>query len=142
MVIAKILVTLRKHNIIPIETKIVAMHIDYANRLESGREADFVERWCAELGIEFEKRVIDEVTRGVTDRSEYEKVSRDIRYVDVNCFQPLPHIWLTLWCIVKCCVNYSYGFYKDILTKYQCKGVMFGHHLGDVQENVISNVMR
>lgn len=31
----------------------MALHIDYANRAESGREADYVERWCAEWGIAF-----------------------------------------------------------------------------------------
>jgi tRNA(Ile)-lysidine synthase TilS/MesJ len=51
---------------------------------------------------------------GVTGRDEYEKISRDIRY----------------------------GFYTEVLTATGCGGVIFGHHLGDVQENVISNVMR
>ena len=51
---------------------------------------------------------------GITGRDEYEKVSRDIRY----------------------------GFYTQVLSSTGCAGVIFGHHLGDVQENVISNVMR
>lgn len=51
---------------------------------------------------------------GITGRDEYEKVSRDIRY----------------------------GFYNQVLGASGCSGVIFGHHLGDVQENVISNVMR
>lgn len=58
----------------------VALHLDYANRSESGREADFVESWCAQQGITFRKRVVSEVTRGVTARDEYERVSRDIRF--------------------------------------------------------------
>ncbi len=94
--------------------EIIALHIDYANRPESSKEAAFVEQWCADLGIAFHKRVINEVTRGITDRSLYEKVSRDIRY----------------------------DFYKEKLPLHKCQAVMFGHHLGDVQENVISNVMR
>ena len=81
MVIAKILTVLRREGAIPVNTPIVAMHIDYANRAESGREAAFVEGWCRDLDIVFEKRTIDEVTRGVTDRTAYEKISRDIRYV-------------------------------------------------------------
>jgi hypothetical protein len=114
MVIAKILVILRREKLLPPDTAIIALHIDYANRDESSREASFVADWCESLGIVFEQRVIDEVTRGVTDRTEYEKISREIRY----------------------------GFYQQMLKKYNCPGVMFGHHLGDVQENVISNVFR
>lgn len=36
--------------------------------------------YCARLGMRFEKRLINEVTRGITDRAEYERVARDIRY--------------------------------------------------------------
>ena len=32
---------------------IVALHIDYANRAESGQEANYVELWCGEWGIAF-----------------------------------------------------------------------------------------
>lgn len=94
-------------------TSVQAVHIDYANRPESGREADFVQRWCEQLGVVFHKRVVNEVTRGVTDRALYEKVSRDARY---DC-------------------------YKAVLGDSGARGVIFGHHQGDVQENVISNVM-
>jgi tRNA(Ile)-lysidine synthase TilS/MesJ len=95
------------------------MHLDYANRPESGREAAFVSEWCAELGIVCRVRVVNEVTRGITDRDEYEKTARTIRY----------------------------SFYQHCLTQElpldsEGKGVIFGHHQGDVQENVISNVMR
>ena len=64
--------------------------------------------------VQFRKRVVDEVTRGVTDRAEYEVVSREVRY----------------------------GFYRQVLRETGCQGVIFGHHQGDVQENVVSNVMR
>lgn len=113
MVIAKILSALRKSPLLQI-SEIVAIHIDYANRPESSREADFVEDWCIQNGITFRKRLVNEVTRGITDRNEYERISRDIRY----------------------------GFYKEVLKEFNCDGIMFGHHLGDIQENVISNVMR
>jgi tRNA(Ile)-lysidine synthase TilS/MesJ len=102
--------------------KLVAMHIDYANREESSREAAFVEEWAARHGFEVHVRIVDEVTRGVTSRSDYEKISRQIRY----------------------------GFYKDVLSlggwagdlAASGVGVVFGHHVGDIQENVISNIMR
>ena len=70
--------------------EIVCIHIDYANRPESATEADFVEKWCKNNAyvhtvggcgrIVFRKRILNEVTRGITDRSEYETVSREIRY--------------------------------------------------------------
>ena len=70
--------------------KIVCMHIDYANRPESAAEADFVKDWCDSNAlvyngggfdkIVFRKRVVNEVRRGITDRVNYEKVSREIRY--------------------------------------------------------------
>ena len=113
MVILRILIYLRKMNPTIVD-KIIAIHIDYANRIESIKEADFVESYCHKYNIIFEKRIINEVTRGITDRDEYEKVARDIRY----------------------------KFYDEILNKYSCRGVVFGHHVGDVQENVISNIMR
>jgi hypothetical protein len=44
--------------------QIVACHVDYGNRPESGAEADFVEQWCGKYGIHFKKRRIEEV-RGI-----------------------------------------------------------------------------
>lgn len=111
MVIAKILTILREKYTI---SSIVAIHIDYANREESSEEASYVDSWCKQMGLEFRKREIKEVTRGITDRAVYERVARDIRY----------------------------GFYQEVLSEINCPAVIFGHHLGDVQENVISNIMR
>jgi tRNA(Ile)-lysidine synthetase-like protein len=97
----------------------VAVHIDYGNRPESGAEADFVRRYCETvLHIPCHVRRIDEVTRGVTARDDYEKIAREIRY----------------------------NFYRDTIR--QCAsshdedaavGVMLGHHRGDLRENVLSN---
>ena len=64
MVLSKILKLLQKAGDIKIKD-IVGIHIDYANRPESGREADYVKLWCHELlGISYKVRVINEVTRG------------------------------------------------------------------------------
>ncbi len=92
----------------------VAVHIDYANRKESGREADFLEDWCRDEDMVFRKRVVDEVKRGVTNREEYEEVARMARY----------------------------EAYLETMKELGCEVVLNGHHHGDVQENVISNVMR
>jgi tRNA(Ile)-lysidine synthetase-like protein len=93
---------------------VVAMHIDYGNRPESGAEADFVRGWCERRGIVCVVRRVEEVKRGVTPREEYEAESRAIRY----------------------------GFYKECAAKHGFPAVFVGHHQGDVQENVIANLMR
>ena len=79
MVIVRILIYLRTTKILPL-SDIIAVHIDYANRAESGKEADFLEAYCHRHNLKFEKRVVSEVTRGITDRQEYERVARVIRY--------------------------------------------------------------
>lgn len=156
MVISKILRLLQIHRPQLRIARIMAIHIDYGNRPESADEAAYIQRWCEGEGDEDEDgegggprsamlggllcrvRRVEEVTRGVTSRDEYEKVSRDIRY----------------------------GFYRTCIAEARqlqggegeeggeggegegeggegrISGVIFGHHLGDVQENVISNVMR
>ena len=95
---------------------VIGIHIDYGNRPESLAESNFVEEWCNRIGIKFYKRRIDEVTRGKTKRDVYEKVAREIRYKT----------------------------YEIVLNEFNgnCPAVMFGHHLGDVQENIISNMMK
>ncbi|KAJ8530351.1 hypothetical protein ON010_g14562 [Phytophthora cinnamomi] len=94
--------------------KIVAVHLDYGNRPESGAECDYVRRWCERFGIIFHVRKIDEVKRATTRRDDYERVSREIRYTT----------------------------YAEVMEKYDIPGMCFGHHRGDVQENVISNMMK
>ena len=92
-------------------------------------------------GLQCQVRRVDEVTRGVTNRDEYEKVARDIRYSFYK----------------QCMAEASAAGYggdsssegkndssnnNDNHNKVVLSGVIFGHHQGDVQENVISNVMR
>jgi len=93
---------------------IVAIHIDYANRPESGAEAAYVGRYCEELGAKFICRKIDEVKRGVTQRDDYERIAREIRF---DLYR-------------ECSAQASNG---------TSIGIMLGHHRGDLRENVISN---
>lgn len=125
MVLSKILALLKSSGRIPID-EIVAMHIDYANRPESGREAAYVQEWSNILGISCRIRTINEATRGVTERDAYEKITRGIRY---GFYQD-------------CRQKALQGEFTPIGKTVNVSGVIFGHHLGDVQENVISNVMR
>ena len=95
--------------------RVVALHIDYGNRPESAAEAEYVAAWCAAQGnVEFRVRTIHEVRRGVTAREDYERESRRIRY----------------------------AFYAEQLAETRAAGVLVGHHRGDVQENILTNVMR
>jgi PP-loop family len=57
--------------------KVYGIHIDYANRPESAAEANYVQRYCHDKGIQFCLRRIDEVTRGVDARDEYENESQE-----------------------------------------------------------------
>lgn len=107
---------------------ILAVHIDYANRPESGAEADYVRRYCEDqLGgnIEFSCRRIDEVTRGITARDDYERIAREIRYTSYR---------------------EAVARTKDVMglvskeeRNQTIVGVMLGHHRGDLRENVLSN---
>ena len=94
--------------------EVVTLHLDYKNRPESTEEADFVADWSARHGMKFERRTVDQIRRGVTPREQYEIESRRIRY----------------------------GFYKEEGLKYDFPAVLLGHHHGDVQENIITNLMR
>jgi len=94
--------------------RVCAVHIDYTNRAESGAEAAFLQRWCAARGVPLRVRTVEEVRRGATSRDEYEKVSRAVRF----------------------------DAYRQALAQFGGRAVLFGHHLGDVHENVISNVMK
>eukprot|EP00977_Amphora_coffeiformis_P005292 scaffold1127_cov160-Amphora_coffeaeformis.AAC.14 len=116
MVICAILAHLASSGEAPIH--VVAVHIDYANRPESAAEAAFCRDWCRNYGVDFYVRRIDEVTRGITARDAYEKISRQVRYT----------------------------FYRATMEKYAAQappdtiiGVMLGHHRGDLRENVLSN---
>jgi tRNA(Ile)-lysidine synthetase-like protein len=103
--------------------RIMAVHIDYANRPESGAEADFVQRYCDQyLNIDFQCRRIGEVTRGVTARDDYERIAREIRY---NSYREAVEA-----------INRGMQE-KD--QRQAVVGVMLGHHRGDLRENVLSN---
>jgi uncharacterized protein (DUF924 family) len=95
--------------------RLVSAHVDYGNRPESSAESQFVEEYSMELG--FEPRVVHILdktggkNRAQGDRNAYEEISRDVRY----------------------------DLYKEIVAEFgecgavACSGVIFGHHIGDLQ---------
>ena len=112
MVLVHLLLALRRRH--ALSYSVHAVHIDYANRIESGAEADFVLRWCEARGVGVSVRVVEEVKREVTARDMYEAKSREIRF----------------------------GEYAAAISRWGGRGIFFGHHEGDLHENVISNVMK
>ena len=86
---------------------------------------------------------MDEVTRGVTNRDEYEKVARDIRYSFYKqCMAEASATGSSSGSGTEDKVDTGDTNSDDKNNKVVLSGVIFGHHQGDVQENVISNVMR
>jgi tRNA(Ile)-lysidine synthetase-like protein len=108
---------------------ILAVHIDYANRPESEAEADYVRRYCEDIldtgSIEFTCRRIDEVTRGITARDDYERIAREIRY--------------TSYREAVARAKDAMGLVSKVDRNQTIVGVMLGHHRGDLRENVLSN---
>lgn len=70
--------------------------------------------WCGQRGIGFRVRVLSELRREGTPRAEYEAKSREARY----------------------------AAYRAALAACGGRGVLFGHHVGDVRENVLANVLK
>ena len=97
--------------------KVYAIHIDYGNRPEAEAEAAFVENYCHQFNMAYICRRINEVTRGVTARDDYERIARELRYQ-------------TYRATVQEC--------RDANDSIEI-GVMLGHHRGDLRENVLSN---
>jgi tRNA(Ile)-lysidine synthetase-like protein len=98
---------------------IVAVHLDYHNRDETGLEAEFLFRWCKLIDVPLYYRYIHEGSRNNTklSREEYEEVTKEIRF-DL------------------------YKKVRDEYKNYYFMGVILGHHKGDLQENIFFNMMK
>ena len=112
MVLTHVLLALRKA--LGLRYSVHAVHVDYANRVESGAEATFVETWCRERGVGIRVRTVSEMQRAMCQRDEYERETRRIRF----------------------------DAYKACLQATGGRGVFFGHHEGDLHENVLCNVFK
>ena len=93
------------------------------------------------------------MTRGLTPRDEYEKVSREIRSTTTrgdqvhnnkttSGRQQQEEIRSTTTNIRVTYSSYRFDAYKDEMRACGASAVIFGHQLGDLHENVISNVMK
>ena len=101
---------------------VLSVHVDYGNRPESAQEASFVKRYSEDrLNIPCLVRRINEVTRGVTARDEYEKIARTIRFDLYRAASAA-------------CLGEG-----EVSSAGEEVGIVLGHHRGDLRENVLSN---
>lgn len=116
MVILFILSQIKKYND---NLVVVAVHLDYHNRHETGLEAEFIFNYCSFINIPLYYRYISEGTRQRSSkhREEYEELTKQIRF-DV------------------------YKKVREIYKSYNFMGVILGHHKGDLQENIFQNMMK
>ncbi len=113
MVITRVLQHLFHTN--SIKSKIICIHINYNNRKESFDESVFLSDWCCDNGIDIYVKNITNLKRKLCARKMYEETTRKIRF----------------------------DFYKEIQEKLGYSfPILLGHHSGDIEENVMSNIMR
>ena len=97
-----------------LEIEIVAIHINYNNRPETKKEQTFIEDWCVYNNIKLYVKSIDNITRSNTKRSDYETITKKIRF----------------------------DFYKQISQTENINYVLLAHHKDDIVENIFANVCR
>ena len=94
--------------------EVIGAHINYNNRFETKNEEEFLKYWCSKNDIKLYIKNIDSIKRSNTKRSEYEIITKNIRF----------------------------DFYKEILKKENCNLMLLAHHKDDIVENIFANVCR
>lgn len=94
--------------------KVIAVHINYNNRVESKKEEEFLKIWCEYNEIELYIKSINNIQRSSSNRTEYENVTKNIRL----------------------------EFYKEIMKKKDINCVLLAHHKDDIIENIFANICR
>ena len=93
---------------------VIAVHINYNNRAETREEQKFLELWCNYNGIKLHTKVITNIKRATSKRSDYEIESKLIRF----------------------------GFYKEVMAYENLDCILLAHHKDDIVENIFANVCR
>jgi len=91
---------------------VIAIHIEYCNRIEAKQEREFLEYYCNKIGVKLYYRTIDYIDR--TNRELFETETRKARF----------------------------NLYKYVIDKERLEGICLGHHLGDIVENVFTNIIK
>ena len=93
--------------------RVIAIHVNYNNRVESKLEEEFLRIYCEAHGVEFICHSFD-FKRGSINRSIYENITKKIKF----------------------------GVYKSILQKYNAENILLAHHKDDIIENIFTNFCR
>lgn len=94
--------------------EMTCLHINYNNREESGKEAEFLEKWTTDNGMNFKYKNIKGLVRCDSNRKEYEESTKKMRF----------------------------EFYQSVLEDSDATSIMLGHHDDDIIENVVNNLFR
>jgi tRNA(Ile)-lysidine synthetase-like protein len=95
--------------------RVVAIHIEYCNRDEARLEREFLEYYCFLHHIPFYYQTIHYIKReSILDRSMFEEETRKVRF----------------------------RMYQYVVEKEGLEGVCLGHHMGDIVENVFTNMIK
>lgn len=97
-----------------LKCEVIGIHINYNNRIETNKEAEFIIEWCKLNNIKLYYKSITELTRDNSKRNLYEEKIRKIRF----------------------------DLYKEVLKEENVKYVLLGHHKDDIIENIVSNILR
>lgn len=97
-----------------LDFNIVAVHINYNNRVESKDEENFLREWCEFNNIKLYIKSINNIKRENIKRSNYEVLTKNIRF----------------------------DFYEEIMKKEKIDYVLLAHHKDDIIENIVANICR
>lgn len=93
--------------------EVVAVHMNYNNRIETKREEDFLREYCMKRNVSFNCYSF-QITRGSIKRTDYEIFTKKEKF----------------------------EFYKAILTNYKINNILLAHHKDDIVENIFTNFSR
>jgi tRNA(Ile)-lysidine synthetase-like protein len=93
--------------------QLIAVHINYNNRIESKIEEEFLKKFCESKNIIFICHSFN-FKRGTIKRTKYETLTKQIKF----------------------------KIYKSILGEYNLKYILLAHHKDDIIENIFTNFCR
>ena len=97
-----------------LKKKVIGVHINYNNRTETTQEELFLKEWCEFNNIILYTKNISHITRESSKRSDYEEITKDIRF----------------------------NLYKEIMKLNNVDCVLLAHHKDDTIENIFTNICR
>ena len=97
-----------------LKKEVIGVHINYNNRTETTQEELFLKEWCEFNDIILYTKSISHITRESSKRSDYEEITKDIRF----------------------------NLYKEITKLNNIDCVLLAHHRDDTIENIFTNICR